>query len=169
MEYILKNIGNFQIYIMAVLFVLIIILFIIVAVLTKALNKVENKYRRLMRGVDNKNLEQLIIGYLDNIDEAKQETDFMKEKFEKLSQKYNTCVQKISIIRYRAFEDVGSDLSFSVAILDGNNSGVIITGIYGRSESTTYAKPIDKGMSRYELSNEENQVLQECINKKIDK
>ncbi|MBO1690597.1 DUF4446 family protein, partial [Akkermansia sp. GGCC_0220] len=74
------------------------------------------------------NLEQLIIGYLDNIDEAKQETDFMKEKFEKLSQKYNTCVQKISIIRYRAFEDVGSDLSFSVAILDGNNSGVIITG-----------------------------------------
>lgn len=167
MEYILKNIGDFQIYIMAAIFVLIIILFIIVAVLTKALNKVENKYRRLMRGVDNKNLEQLITGYLDNIDEAKQETDFMKEKFEKLNQKYNNCVQKISIIRYRAFEDVGSDLSFSVAILDGNNSGVIITGIYGRSESTTYAKPIDKGMSRYELSNEENQVLQECINKKI--
>ncbi|MBV4420025.1 DUF4446 family protein [Clostridium tyrobutyricum] len=167
MEYILKNIGDFQIYIMVAIFVLIIILFIVVAVLTKALNKVENKYRRLMRGVDNKNLEQLITGYLDNIDEAKQETDFMKEKFEKLNQKYNNCVQKISIIRYRAFEDVGSDLSFSVAILDGNNSGVIITGIYGRSESTTYAKPIDKGMSRYELSNEENQVLQECINKKI--
>ena len=120
-----------------------------------------------MRGVDNKNLEQLIMGYLDNIDDAKKETDFMKQKFDELILESKKCIQKFAIVRYRAFEDVGSDLSFSIALLDGNNNGIIITGIYGRNESTTYAKPIDKGMSRYELSEEENQVLQECINKKM--
>ena len=67
------------------------------------------------------------------------------------------CVQKVSIIRYKAFEDVGSDLSFSIALLDENNDGIILTGIYGRNESTTYAKPIDKGISRYDLSEEEKQ------------
>ncbi|WP_446898157.1 DUF4446 family protein [Clostridium sp. LBM24168] len=167
MQEILKIIEGFQLYILAVLFVLIVILFIMIITVFKSLNRVEKKYRRFMRGVDNKNLEKLIIDYLDNIDDTKKETDFMKQKFEELSLKSKKCIQKFSIVRYRAFEDVGSDLSFSIALLDGDNNGIIITGIYGRSESTTYAKPIDKGMSRYELSEEENQVLRECINKKI--
>jgi hypothetical protein len=59
---------------------------------------------------------------------------------------------------------VGSDLSFSIALLDGNQNGVIITSIYGRNESTTYAKPIDKGISRYDLSEEEKKVLGQVIN-----
>ncbi|EQB3123730.1 DUF4446 family protein, partial [Clostridium botulinum] len=48
--------------------------------------------------------------------------------------------------------------------LDNDNSGVILTSIFGRNESTTYAKPIDKGISRYDLSDEEKQVLENCIN-----
>ena len=66
-------------------------------------------------------------------------------------------------MRYQAFEDVGSDLSFSIAILDGNNDGIMLTGIYGRQESTTYAKPIDKGISRYDLSEEEIAVINEAL------
>lgn len=167
MQDVLKIVEGFQLYILAALFVLIIILFIMIITAFKSLNRVEKKYRKLMRGIDNKNLEQLIMGYLDNIDDAKKETDFMKQKFDELILESKKCIQKFAIVRYRAFEDVGSDLSFSIALLDGNNNGIIITGIYGRNESTTYAKPIDKGMSRYELSEEENQVLQECINKKM--
>ena len=75
-------------------------------------------------------------------------------------------LNKIAIMRYKAFEDIGSDLSFSVAILDSFNDGVIITGIYSRHDSTTYAKPIDKGISRYDLSEEEIHVLNEAINSK---
>ena len=66
--------------------------------------------------------------------------------------------------RYKAFEDIGSDLSYSIAMLDGNNNGVIITSIYSRNESITYAKPIDNGISRYDLSEEENSVLHQAIN-----
>ncbi|MBA5852012.1 DUF4446 family protein [Clostridium sp. cel8] len=167
MQNILNLVEEFQLYIVGVLLILILILFIMNIIAFKSINRIEKRYRRLMRGVDNKNLESLVIEYLDSIDKAKKETDFMKEKFEELNLRLKKCIQKFSIVRYRAFEDVGSDLSFSIALLDADNSGIIITGIYGRDESTTYAKPIDKGMSRYELSQEENQVLQECINKKI--
>ena len=65
------------------------------------------------------------------------------------------CVQKVGVVRFQAFEDVGSDLSYSVALLDENNSGVIITSIFGRNMSTSYAKPITEGLSNYEFSNEE--------------
>lgn len=167
MQAILKFMEGFQLYIIGAMLIIIIIMFIMIIMAFKALNRVEKKYRKFMRGVDNKNLEQLITGYLDNIDKVKEETNTMKKEFDQLKLKSKKCIQKVSIIRYRAFEDVGSDLSFSVGILDGNNDGIVLTGIYGRDESTTYAKPIDKGMSRYELSEEENQVLQECINKKI--
>lgn len=165
MKNVMGIISSFQGYITIGLLILVFILFIILMITLKSLSNLENKYRKFMRGVDTKNIEDLIIGYLDKIDESKKETDHMKELYEKLNLRLNSCVQKVSIVRYRAFEDVGSDLSFSIALLDENNDGVIITGIYGRNESTTYAKPIDRGISRYDLSQEEKHVLQDCVDR----
>lgn len=167
MQNVMGIISSFQGYIIIGLLAFVLILFIILMITLKSLSNLENKYRKFMRGVDNKNLEDLIIGYLDKIDESKQETEHMKELYENLNLRLKSCVQKVSIVRFRAFEDVGSDLSFSIALLDENNDGVIITGIYGRNESTTYAKPIDRGISRYDLSQEEKQVLQDCIDRDL--
>ena len=71
-------------------------------------------------------------------------------------------VQKCNIIRYNAFNDTGSDLSYSIAMLDNFNDGLIITSIYGRNESTNYAKPI-VGVSSYPLSVEEELVLNRSL------
>ena len=142
----------------------VIILLIIILVMLKSISNLEKRYRRFMRGVNNKNLEELIVGYLDKVDEVKSNSEKMVGLYNDLDKRIKSCIQKTSIIRYRAFEDVGSDLSFSIALLDENNNGVILTGIFGRQESTTYAKPIDKGISRYDLSEEEQQVLKEAMN-----
>ena len=117
-----------------------------------------------MRWTNNKNLEELIISQLDKIESANSNSELALEKCEFILTRMKDSVQKVAIMRYKAFEDVGSDLSFSVAILDDNNDGIILTGIYGRNESTAYAKPIDKGISRYDLSEEEICVLNEAIN-----
>jgi hypothetical protein len=158
MENILSIINNLQTIIVIILAVMVIILFFIVIIQSKSINRLENKYRKFMRGVDNKNIEELITMYLDKIDKAAEQTEHMNELYKSL---------KVSIVRYRAFEDVGSDLSYSIAFLDNKNDGIILTGIYGRNESTTYAKPIDKGLSRYELSEEENYVLKDAMNKAV--
>ena len=70
----------------------------------------------------------------------------------------------MNIGRNRLFE-AASLLMHSIALLDDNNDGVVLTGIYARYESTTYAKPIDKGISRYDLSEEEKYVLKDAMNK----
>lgn len=165
MQNIINTITNFEGYIILVLTFIIVILFVMLIITLKSITKLENKYRKFMRGVDNKNLEELVVGYLDKIDKSNEEVEDIKELYNNLNQRLKSCVQKVSIVRYRAFEDVGSDLSFSIALLDANNDGVIITGIYGRNESTTYAKPVDRGISRYDLSKEEQQVLQDCIDR----
>jgi hypothetical protein len=165
MQGIMGKVNSFQPYVMVGLILAVLLLAIILLSTIRSIKKLESKYKRMMRGVDNKNLEELILGYMDKIDEVKENTEYMKQINEKLDNKIKNCIQKVAVIRYRAFEDVGSDLSFSVALLDENNSGVILTGIYGRNESTTYSKPIDRGISRYDLSEEEKQVLQQCVNR----
>lgn len=166
MQGIFNFINNAHIYITLALVMLVIILIIIIIGNFVSLNKLENRYRKLMRGVNNKNLENMVISYLDKIDEVKDENKFMKQVHEEINGQLKNCVQKTSMVRYKAFDDIGSDLSFSIAFLDGNNNGVILTSIYGRNESTTYAKPIDKGISRYDLSEEENGVLEQAVNSK---
>ncbi|GFR35099.1 hypothetical protein TCEA9_09110 [Thermobrachium celere] len=54
-------------------------------------------------------------------------------------------------------------MSFSVALLDENNDGIVLTGLFGRSECTTFAKPIENGISKYDLSDEEKQALDQAL------
>lgn len=146
--------------------IIIVLLLILVIVLFKSISTLENRYRRFMRGTNGKNIEDIILKQIDNIEVANNNSNTALEECNKLNEKLKGCVQRVAIMRYKAFEDVGSDLSFSIAILDDNSDGIILTGIYGREDSTTYAKPIDKGISRYDLSEEEIHVLNEAINKK---
>lgn len=148
------------------LLIVTVLLFIVVLILLNTVSKLEKKYKKLMKGTTNKNLEELINNKLDEISSATEKADMAINKCEELDKNLKDCVNKVAIMRYKAFEDVGSDLSFSIAILDSYNDGIILTGIYARNDSTVYAKPIDKGISRYDLSEEEKHVLNEAVNKK---
>lgn len=89
----------------------------------------------------------------------------LKEYIDKLERKTNKCMQKIGFIRYNAFKDTGSNLSFALAILDRNNTGIILNGIYSRETSNIYAKSVENGRSEYRLSEEENKALNEALQK----
>ena len=165
MDILINTINELIPYLIVGMIIIIILLFIMVIVLFKAVGRVENKYKRLMKGTSNKNLEEILLERLNSIDEAKEISEKALNECERLELKIKDCIQKVAVMRYKAFENVGSDLSFSIAMLDDKNDGVILTGIYGRQESTTYAKPIDKGISRYDLSEEELYVSNEASNK----
>lgn len=166
MESIINIINQYSVFIIMGLSVITLLLFIISIILFSSVKKLEKKYKKMMRGVNNKNLEKALNDNLDNIEKALNRSEEAINECKSISNELKGCVNKVAIMRYKAFEDVGSDLSFSIAILDSYNDGVIITGIYSRHDSTTYAKPIDKGISRYELSEEELHVLNEAINSK---
>ncbi|HJX45714.1 MAG TPA: DUF4446 family protein [Patescibacteria group bacterium] len=68
-------------------------------------------------------------------------------------------VQKMGLVRFNPFEETGGDHSFSIALLNGNNTGVVITGLHTRERTRLYVKSIKRGKSEYELSLEEQKAL----------
>lgn len=143
----------------------IIIMFFTIVSLNSKIQKIRKRHKKLLRGVNGANLEEVIDNYYDKIEYQMQENDLIKEKMKNIEKSAAQCIQKISFKRYRAFEDVGSDLSFSLALLDKKNDGVVITSLYSRSESTVYGKAIQNGKSKYDLSQEEIDVLEGAIKK----
>lgn len=164
MENMIQALNEYTPFIILGLIGIILIQLILLIVVFRKLGKVEKKHRKMMRGIDNKNLEELITSYLDKIDEVNATSLQLIEKNNNLEEKIKSCFQKVGVVRYKAFDNVGGDLSFSIALLNEKDNGLILTGIYGRDHSTTYAKPIDKGISRYDLSEEERSALKQAMN-----
>ncbi|MBM7615578.1 DUF4446 family protein [Alkaliphilus hydrothermalis] len=141
----------------AIMNIVIVVLLAINYALTSSL---KDKYRKLVKGTSGKNIEGILMEHMENVESVKEELQSIYRKLDIIDNKISFCVQKVGIIRYNAFQDTGSDLSFSIALLDDNNDGIILTGIHGRAESISYAKPIKKGVSNYSLSVEELQALE---------
>ncbi|MHA1796116.1 MAG: DUF4446 family protein [Promethearchaeota archaeon] len=107
----------------------------------------------------------------ENLREILPQFKDLEKKFEKLSKdledfkkKSQINIQKVGIVRFNPFSEVGGNQSFSIALLDGNNNGVVLTSHYGREFHRVYAKPINHGQSQYQLSKEERQAIDRAIN-----
>jgi len=97
----------------------------------------------------------------------------LERSFDKLSQELEALkadgkfsVQKVGIIRYNPFKEVGGNQSFSIALLDGNDSGIIITSLYSREGNRVYGKPVKKGKSPFLLTGEERETIKRAANLK---
>ena len=102
--------------------------------------------------------------YINNVQQVEKKNEEIMEYCNNLNNTLKNCSQKIGILRYNAFKDTGSDLSFSLAILDAHNNGVVLNGIYARDSSNIYAKPVENGQSKYVLSNEEKEAIYKAMN-----
>lgn len=117
------------------------------------------KYNKFMSGSGETNLEGLLNEYIQKVNDVKSNNKFIENRLNYLENNIKQCTQKVGIIRYNAFDNVGSDLSYTVALLDDNDDGVVLSGIFSRDSSSTYAKPILSGKSKYILSSEEIQAI----------
>jgi len=146
---------------MTVMILLALIIFIIINIKLAKMNK---RYSTMMKGMKGVNLEQLLIAHIEEVKQTVSKVDRLSHDYQKMEKNYNKCIQKVGIIRFNAFEDMGSDLSFAIALLDYQNNGVVVSSIYSRSECHTYAKPIISSKSSYFLTEEEKQALAQATN-----
>ncbi|HOA80116.1 MAG TPA: DUF4446 family protein, partial [Defluviitaleaceae bacterium] len=93
------------------------------------------------------------------VNEVEKDYKNINKEIRSIRKDLSKCIKKVGIVRYNAFGDMGGDLCFAVALLDENDDGVVINGIYSREGSNTYAKPVEKGASSYNLSNEEIKAI----------
>lgn len=123
-------------------------------------NKLIKKYNRLMKGADNKNLEAMLISHLDTIKDGLSRLDDIEADLKNQNARLKKCTQNIGLVRYNAFDQMGGDQSFSVALLDDRGDGFVLTNLYGRNSSSTFAKPVKLRQSTYPLTNEEMEAIE---------
>lgn len=132
------------------------------------ISSIKKKYNLLVNGTTNMNIEELLIKAGKDVNEMRIDMNIFEDNIKSLESKLNFAVQKVGFVRYNAFAEMGSDLSFSIALLDNFENGFVLSSIYGREYASLYAKPIKKGKSRYKLSVEEIQAVDRAKINEID-
>lgn len=128
--------------------------------ITFLLLKTVGNYNRLTRGVSEKTLSDLLNAVLAEEKVTQETLTQISDRIKQLDTRTITCIQKIGMVRFNPFADTGGDQSFALALLDGVDSGVVVTSLYSRSGVRWYIKTIQRGKGvEHELSKEEKEAL----------
>jgi hypothetical protein len=95
----------------------------------------------------------------ERVERLEKEIDNLKMEVERLEKINVSNIQKIGLVRFNPFEDLGGDQSFSLALLDGNDNGIVITSLFLKEGNRIYSKLIENGNSKYKLTPEEKLAI----------
>ena len=144
-----------------------VLLLILVIVLFVKSSKLTKKYKSFMEGQDGKSLEDAVMIKFKEIDTIKEILKKYQAHFNVTDEILKTTYQKIGIVKYDAFKEMGGKLSFALALLDQENNGLIINSMHSSREGCyTYIKEILHGESFVVLAEEEQEALQKAIKSK---
>lgn len=148
-----------------VLFISIGILLIWNIILTIFIYRVNSK-NALFFDDSSKNLRELVTRAITDNKSVGQRVTKVESGIEEIAKIIQGSYQKFAMIRYNPFRETGGDQSFSMALLDLKNNGVVITSIHGREIDRIYAKEILNGKSKHNLSAEEIEAIKEATGAK---
>ena len=121
--------------------------------------RLKKKYKKFMGDSDAKSLEERITGYLEQFDDLIETNYTNKSKIERIEGQMGITFQKIGLVKYDAFNEMGGKLSFSLALLNEKDDGFIINAMHSRDGCYTYIKEIIGGKSIIVLASEEKEAL----------
>lgn len=130
------------------------------SVLTYFFLRVSRHYSALTAHTDNKNLRAILEEIVRDSHGIKKDIATLRDGYDKIEQDGKFHIQKIGLLRFNPFKDTGGDQSFTVALIDANDTGIVISGLYSRSGTRWYAKRIVEGKGTdHELSEEEKKAI----------
>ncbi len=128
------------------------------------LKKVENKLEIFFAGKNVTNLESILLSHSEELVVLDKE---IQELFEISNRIHNLAlrsIHKVGIVRFNPFKDIGGDQSFALALLDGKDSGLVISSLHTREGTRIYSKPVSRGVAeKYTLTEEEEKAIKEAI------
>jgi hypothetical protein len=114
--------------------------------------------------------KQNLIKYLEGLSQIEKQNsqaiNDLKSVVDSVINKNKFHLQKISLLKFNPFEEVGGEHSFSLCMLNDNDTGVILTGLHTRDRTRVYLKEVKRGKAQLELSREESKVLRDAIGNK---
>ncbi|MBP3284887.1 MAG: DUF4446 family protein [Clostridia bacterium] len=140
---------------------LLMILFLISTLIAgKGYKELNKRYLSFMSKLSNgENVEGMMQEYLNVVNDIAKKSKNNETEIKNIKEQLKKCVQKVGLIRYNAYNDTGSDLSFTLALMDQEENGVVVNGLYSRESSSIFAKPLANGETKYNLSAEEIQAI----------
>lgn len=150
-----------------VLFIILLVLFIVVLVMLMVLltkyTRLQDSYTIFMKGKKGRSMEQQIESLFDDIEFLKASTDKNKKDIAWIIDHVKDTYQRVGIVKYDAFKEMGGKLSFSVALLNDRKNGFIINSVHSSEGCYVYVKEINRGNSAISLGEEEEIALEQAL------
>ena len=152
-------------YVTIALSVVSILLAVVLIIVLCKLKTLKRRVDSLTRGKDTESLEDIIVSYLERVESLEEGEEITRAALNAIKDNLKITYQKTGLVKYDAFREMSGDLSYSLALLDKENNGVLISSMYSREGCYTYAKDIVNGESKINLSEEEAEALKQAIAK----
>ena len=149
--------------IVLLLFAIVIVLLITTIILAARCGKMRRAYRVFMEGEDGRSLEGILKKQLDQLEKVRIEEKTAESRIRNILDEYDSTFQKIGLVKYDAFEEMGGKLSFSLAMLNRGNTGFVLNAVHSKEGCYTYIKEIIGGNSVVLLAEEEKEAVQQAI------
>ncbi|MCG0277057.1 MAG: DUF4446 family protein [Thermanaeromonas sp.] len=146
-------------YISAMVLVAIIILTALTLYATSEIKRLDRRLRRLAGAGEGEDIKEVLERFRD-IKDVKNQMDRLEEKIQHILENLENALCRVGMVRFNAFSDTGSELSFALAVLSKEGDGFILTSLYSRDETRVFLKPVKRGRPLYRLSEEEEKALQ---------
>ena len=158
------GLGNLDLGILLIIaYVLIIAVIVLFLVMTGKYNRLKSRYERFMMGSKAVSLEKDIQELTENVNILIENDQTNADDIKELYRKHRKAFQKMGLVKYDAFKEMGGNLSFSLALLDENNDGLILNSVHSSTGCYSYTKDIKQGKCSIELSAEESSALAQAL------
>lgn len=143
--------------------ILIIGLVVATIVLSGRVRRANEAYRSLVSDNQGGSLQQLLDGHLGKVIEVGAKMEELDRLYAQLEVRSRGSLQHVGVVRFNPFEDTGSDQSFAIALLDDRKDGIVLSSLHGRGQTRIFAKPVEGGESKHQLSDEEAQAIRIAV------
>ena len=160
-------ISSYETYILLGSCFLTLLLVLLVIIQGSRIRKLKKKYESFIQGSEGTSLEEMILNRFREVDQLKSSNEELTKRVETIGETLASAYQKIGVVKYDAFQEMGGKLSFAIALLNDKNDGVLVNSMHSSREGCfTYAKEIIHGESFVVLCEEEKQALEIALNQK---
>jgi hypothetical protein len=121
------------------------------------------RLRRVLPQGESGGIDEILDRQLKSVESLSERVDALNKLHHELEHLSQRTIQKVAVIRYNPFSDTGGDQSFAVALLDSLGNGVVVSSLHSRTDTRVFAKPVQSGRSKFQLSDEEQDAIRKAL------
>jgi hypothetical protein len=141
----------------------VVVLVVWVAWLQRSEAILRRRLRRVLPEGERGGIDEVLDRHLKRLDVVSERVDALNKLHHELDDLSQRTIQKVAVVRYNPFSDTGGDQSFAIALLDSLGNGVVLSSLHSRTDTRVFAKPVQSGRSKYQLSDEEQNAIKKAL------